>query len=888
MSECVSKQACGGCPHSVIVSGERPTAVIPAFAADEVIAADIVATDPSFGCDPTGREDSTRALQAALDACRENGGGVVFLPAGTYRITDRVTLPRGVVLQGDWQDPDTVPAGEAPLYGTVILADSAPVSTDAPRDAGVLFYVPENAGIVGLTVYYPRQDTADVIPYGFAFYIGSSATATLRNVTVLNAYRAVAVCALAEWHDMAKLEHLRLTALETGLEMHRSADVGYIFDVRLSPEYWAGAGCGYAAADPQGLRAYCRAYLTGMILGDLDADTFSEITLKGCRTGILFKALRREGFWGEFYDINILDCDYGIDVRQISSGNPPLISRGRIEGAVMAVRMPFRRIPLHFCDVQLVGETTGRLIIEEEDLSAFPLVHGTHRKPADRLYPVPVAAFSKTGTDISAALQATLDSAAATGGVVRLPAGIFTLDQPVRVPCGVQLAGALPIVTRDTRGDGDNGTVLISYVDDGAAVTLEENAGVTGLRMWFPRYDTLTAHEMLTADDPVTRTQAAIRGAGRGVFVCEVTVNGGFTAVDVRGCDGHLVRSVYGCAYAALVRCGGRDGCVEECLANPDFLNRRAIDRYFFHMDDRTRARWDHLLVPTERDGKKKYEIGHVGFDFMCREILDEYCNAFYITDAQGQRLHNCFMYTPHVLVRCDDSSDVLLLNNTVDVLIKNYPMFDIRRSTARAVNALRIFGRSVHNEDSVFDINCRNDRRDSWEGAYHSAVSVEDTEKVIAPTAFIPLNDCDTNEGVSGPARLTHDPQYVKEGSGALCCTLDSRDFPVALIWEFPARDISSLEIGGYLHMWIYCSDAAGVKGGQVELCSGGTHDVEELHWTLADAIRENGWNEAYFPLDNAGVTGGEIDSTCVNYLRIYATEAHATLAVDDIYICR
>lgn len=46
----------------------------------------IDATQPPYGADPAGTRDSTAAIQSALDAAGEAGGGVVFLPAGTYRV----------------------------------------------------------------------------------------------------------------------------------------------------------------------------------------------------------------------------------------------------------------------------------------------------------------------------------------------------------------------------------------------------------------------------------------------------------------------------------------------------------------------------------------------------------------------------------------------------------------------------------------------------------------------------------------------------------------------------------------------------------------------------------------------------------------------------------
>lgn len=40
----------------------------------------------AYGADPTGLQDSTGAIQSAIDACGAAGGGVVYLPEGVYRV----------------------------------------------------------------------------------------------------------------------------------------------------------------------------------------------------------------------------------------------------------------------------------------------------------------------------------------------------------------------------------------------------------------------------------------------------------------------------------------------------------------------------------------------------------------------------------------------------------------------------------------------------------------------------------------------------------------------------------------------------------------------------------------------------------------------------------
>ncbi|MCC5833106.1 MAG: hypothetical protein JJU20_00075 [Opitutales bacterium] len=68
-------------------------------------------TDAPFRADVGGEEDSTTAIQAAIDAAASAGGGVIYLPAGTYRVApqegQRAALTirdSGVVLRGAGRD----------------------------------------------------------------------------------------------------------------------------------------------------------------------------------------------------------------------------------------------------------------------------------------------------------------------------------------------------------------------------------------------------------------------------------------------------------------------------------------------------------------------------------------------------------------------------------------------------------------------------------------------------------------------------------------------------------------------------------------------------------------------------------------------------------------
>jgi hypothetical protein len=57
-----------------------------------------------FGAKGDGLADDTAAIRAALDAAKQNGGGIVSLPWGTFRLKDYLVIPERTVLRGAGRD----------------------------------------------------------------------------------------------------------------------------------------------------------------------------------------------------------------------------------------------------------------------------------------------------------------------------------------------------------------------------------------------------------------------------------------------------------------------------------------------------------------------------------------------------------------------------------------------------------------------------------------------------------------------------------------------------------------------------------------------------------------------------------------------------------------
>ena len=57
-----------------------------------------------FGAQGDGVANDTAAIRAALDAAKQNGGGIVYLPWGTYRLTNYFVIPERTILRGEGRD----------------------------------------------------------------------------------------------------------------------------------------------------------------------------------------------------------------------------------------------------------------------------------------------------------------------------------------------------------------------------------------------------------------------------------------------------------------------------------------------------------------------------------------------------------------------------------------------------------------------------------------------------------------------------------------------------------------------------------------------------------------------------------------------------------------
>ena len=627
---------------------DGPIIVNTEYTTEDVVIADIYLSEEDYNIDPTGVSDSTNAIQNALNQCQQNGGGTVFLPAGTYRITKNITVPAFVCLRGDWQDPD-----EGNEYGTILVAD---VMSKKTTEEG-LIKLGGSGGVYGLTIYYPEQSLEDPKPYPATFFVASDRSenfmaSTVKNVTVINGYEGIRTHATMN-HEQLTVENFKGTFLSIGLHLTNSSDVGTCTNISVRPTYWPAfaKAKGYAVPDEAKLKAYTRANATGFEMGDLEWTEFIHITVTDCKYGLHIVDGARASFAGSFYDTVVLDTDIALLADDMDARWGMHISNSYIVGGTTAK-----------------GGLVGTVLVDTDNLTEYKIDTGvTYKKPVEKLYMD--ATIDKTGkTDISAKLQALLDEAGKTGGVVYLPAGTYRLENPVNVPTGVELRGCSSLPQREQSGMSKGTMFRMIYgqggdADDVAGVTLAPYAGVNGIR--FQYWDNNGA---------IRETAYTVRGTGEGVYLinCEFMAAG--RGVDFYDCDNHLIKKLTTFCYINDIRVGGKNGYVIGMLHNCTVMDRHGLG----------------ITYPATEGYASNNHVARV------------YNASIVVEDAENQKIFNCFSYGVRNLIHQIDSKNTLAVNIGADNIGDTSPQMLLDGGSFVGINILRFNGVSCEYTDGT------------------------------------------------------------------------------------------------------------------------------------------------------------------------------------------
>ncbi|MBN1347217.1 MAG: hypothetical protein JXQ73_31285 [Phycisphaerae bacterium] len=180
-----------------------------------------------FGAVADDKTDCTKAFDDALKAADAADGGIVWVPAGKYRVRE-LTIPRRVTLRGTFEAPPR----HWKSGGTVIMA----VPEKTGEDGRPFCIMHECAALRGLTIHYPNQkatDTPDPYPWCVR---GIGDNVTLTDVLLSNPYNGID---LGTEHPAGRhyVNRVNMHALRRGIYVDKCFDVGRIESLHIWP-FW--------------------------------------------------------------------------------------------------------------------------------------------------------------------------------------------------------------------------------------------------------------------------------------------------------------------------------------------------------------------------------------------------------------------------------------------------------------------------------------------------------------------------------------------------------------------------------------------------------------------------------------------------------------------------
>lgn len=347
-------------------------------AADWHVAATIYPTDDvivtpyyaeNFGIVADGVTDVTGPIQDALIMIDNLGGGVLFLPAGNYKVSGNLTVPGRVTLRGDWLKP--VPG--SPVAGTILQAYAG----RGDENAAPFIELGGSGGINGVTIWYPEQMPDDIQPYPPTIHGGGN---TVENVTFVNSY--IGFTTYREGTTARPfVRNVYGTPLKTGIEYDCLADIGRIETVHFSPDYWAGSGLANAPTAGQH-EAWIYNNGTGLIVRRIDWSYSCYVTVEGYSIGFALRPSRNDGNYpnGQSYGFNLLDCKTGIYIEasayagyQFTRFNIQQAETGVYLGTAATETDMFHTCTINASGDAIFSEGTAKVMMISCDIQQGPL-----------------------------------------------------------------------------------------------------------------------------------------------------------------------------------------------------------------------------------------------------------------------------------------------------------------------------------------------------------------------------------------------------------------------------------------------------------------------------------------------------------------------------------
>jgi Pectate lyase superfamily protein len=220
-----------------------------------------------FGAQADGIADDTAAIQTALNAAASDGGGMVLLSAGSYKIASRLVVPEFVTLEGVWRGP----VQGVPGKGTMLLAGA-----DRGKANGVPFItLKSQANLRGVSIFYPEQPrSGEPVAYPWSIS-GDGDGCSIIDVQLINSYQGIDLGSNpSRGHFVRRVQG---QPLYRGIYVDRTQGDGSLADITFTPEW---------RTDDEALR-FMQDEGISFIFGQTRSERLTNLTSRGYNIGLL-------------------------------------------------------------------------------------------------------------------------------------------------------------------------------------------------------------------------------------------------------------------------------------------------------------------------------------------------------------------------------------------------------------------------------------------------------------------------------------------------------------------------------------------------------------------------------------------------------------------------
>ncbi len=171
-----------------------------------------------------GVTDDTAAIKACIADVAAMGGGMVYIPAGQFKVTESITVPTNVELRGALSGPHTAFSG---------ICSQLNVFADSQGQPAVILQ--EASGIHGLTFWYPENQLSELVEMPYTIQ-GAGNDIWISNTTFVNCYDAIDLA--TNRCDRFYVGNTWGTAMRYGIRVGAGSDGGIIENTLFTYGIW--------------------------------------------------------------------------------------------------------------------------------------------------------------------------------------------------------------------------------------------------------------------------------------------------------------------------------------------------------------------------------------------------------------------------------------------------------------------------------------------------------------------------------------------------------------------------------------------------------------------------------------------------------------------------